>query len=208
MSGYVPFNGPICVFQVTSSATAPIVFWNWANQSQNALVNYFNRNATSQMSDETLMKSYTGAVVGAMTVAMGLATFVKRTFEPKKAARLLQFITFPACIVASSMNCYIVRAPEMDVGVPILDKVGAPILNGALSKKAATVGVYETTASRAFLQVSVRVEGCWYVGRRYNALLSLRSSSNLTCCRFTLTRPPSPQPILFPRSLSTSSLHS
>ncbi|GMH74504.1 hypothetical protein TrRE_jg10162 [Triparma retinervis] len=155
MSGYVPFNGPICVFQVTSSTTLPIVFWNWANQSQNALVNYFNRNAASAMSDETLMKSYTGAVVGAMTVAMGLATFVKKSFSPPAAARLLQFVTFPACVVASSMNCYIVRAPEMDVGVPILDEKGNDILPGKLSKVAATKGVYETTASRAFLQIPV-----------------------------------------------------
>mmetsp|Transcript_8100 Transcript_8100/g.16352 ORF Transcript_8100/g.16352 Transcript_8100/m.16352 type:complete len:378 (-) Transcript_8100:21-1154(-) len=155
MSGYVPFNGPICVFQVTSVSTLPIIFWNWANQSQNALVNYFNRNAASAMSDETLMKSYTGAVVGAMTVAMGLTTLVKRTFSPQKAARLLQFVTFPTCVVASCMNCYIVRAPDMDVGVPILDKTGNDILPGKLSKIAATKGVYETTASRAFLQIPV-----------------------------------------------------
>ena len=49
MSGYVPFNGPICVAMVASSSTPAILFWSWVNQSQNALVNYFNRNASSPM---------------------------------------------------------------------------------------------------------------------------------------------------------------
>lgn len=41
MSGYVPFNGPICVSMVASTSTLPLLFWSWANQSQNALVNYY-----------------------------------------------------------------------------------------------------------------------------------------------------------------------
>lgn len=49
MSGYVPFNGPICVAMVASKTTPAILFWSWVNQSQNALVNYFNRNASSPM---------------------------------------------------------------------------------------------------------------------------------------------------------------
>jgi len=49
MSGYVPFNGPICVAMVASSSTPAILFWSWVNQSQNALVNYFNRNMSEDM---------------------------------------------------------------------------------------------------------------------------------------------------------------
>jgi hypothetical protein len=41
MSGYVPFNGPICVAMVASTSTMPLLFWSWINQSQNALVNYY-----------------------------------------------------------------------------------------------------------------------------------------------------------------------
>lgn len=41
MSGYVPYNGPICVSMVASTSTLPILFWSWLNQSQNALVNYY-----------------------------------------------------------------------------------------------------------------------------------------------------------------------
>ena len=37
MSGYVPFNGPICVAMVASTSTSALLFWSWVNQSQNAL---------------------------------------------------------------------------------------------------------------------------------------------------------------------------
>ena len=57
MSGYVPFNGPICVAMVASKTTPAILFWSWVNQSQNALVNYFNRNASSPMDNEVRLVS-------------------------------------------------------------------------------------------------------------------------------------------------------
>ena len=41
MSGYVPYNGPICVAMVASTSTPTLLFWSWVNQSQNALVNYY-----------------------------------------------------------------------------------------------------------------------------------------------------------------------
>jgi len=78
MSGYVPFNGPICVAMVASTSTPALLFWSWVNQSQNALVNYYNRNASAEMSNATLVKSYTIAVASALTVAFGLATYIQR----------------------------------------------------------------------------------------------------------------------------------
>ena len=47
MSGYVPYNGPICVSMVASTSTIPLLFWSWANQSQNALVNYYVSRVTA-----------------------------------------------------------------------------------------------------------------------------------------------------------------
>ena len=41
MSGFVPYNGPICVSMIASTSTMPLLFWSWINQSQNALVNYY-----------------------------------------------------------------------------------------------------------------------------------------------------------------------
>ena len=155
MSGYVPFNGPICVAMVSSTSTAGLLFWNWVNQSQNALVNYFNRNASSPMSNETLAVSYGGAVAGALTVAFGLSTVIKKKYSPARAEQLLKFVAFPSSIIASSLNCYIVRRPEISTGVSVLDSNGSDLLPGSRSSVCAERGVMETTLSRAILQVPV-----------------------------------------------------
>ena len=155
MSGYVPFNGPICVAMVASQSTSALLFWSWVNQSQNALVNYYNRNAASEMTNETLMKSYAAAVGSALTVAFGLATFIQKRYSPAQAKNLLKWVAFPSAVVASSLNCYIVRSPEIDTGVPLVNSDGDDVLPNETSKIAAERGVNSTTLSRAMLQAPV-----------------------------------------------------
>jgi sideroflexin-5 len=157
MSGYVPYNGPICVAMVASQSTIPLLFWSWVNQSQNALVNYYNRNAASELTNETMMKSYSVAVGSALTVAFGLATLIQRRYEPSKAKMLLRYVAFPSSVAASSLNCYIVRSPEITTGIPLMNSRGEIVGNNEndTSQIAAAQGVYLTTASRAILQAPV-----------------------------------------------------
>jgi tricarboxylate carrier len=155
MSGYVPYNGPICVAMVASTSTPALLFWSWTNQSQNALVNFFNRNASSPMSNVTLAKSYAAAVGSALLVAFGLATFIQKKYPPAQAKALLRWVAFPSAVIASSLNCYIVRSPEIESGVPLQDSNGNIVLEGATSQIAARRGVESTTASRAILQAPV-----------------------------------------------------
>jgi len=155
MSGYVPFNGPVCVAMVASQSTPALLFWSWANQSQNALVNYYNRNASSTMTNETLAKSYAAAVGSALIVAFGLATAIQKRFPADKARQLLKWVAFPSAVVASSLNCYIVRSPEIESGIPLLDPQGNDVLPGETSQVAAARGVRSTTLSRAILQAPV-----------------------------------------------------
>jgi sideroflexin-5 len=155
MSGYVPYNGPICVAMVASPTTSALLFWSWVNQSQNALVNYYNRNASSSMSNQTLAVSYGAAVGSALVVAFGLATAIQRRYSPQRAKELLKWVAFPSAMVASSLNCYIVRSPEIRTGVPLLNENGDNVLPGATSQEAASRGVYSTTASRSLLQAPV-----------------------------------------------------
>ena len=67
----------------------------------------------------------------------------------------MKFVAFPSAIVASSLNCYIVRSPEIETGVPLLDSEGKSVLEGETSKEAAKRGVHSTTLSRALLQAPV-----------------------------------------------------
>jgi len=186
MSGYVPYNGPICVAMVASTSTIPLLFWSWVNQSQNALVNYYNRNAASPMTNETLIRSYTAAVGSALTVAFGLATFVQRRYSPAKAKELMKFIAFPSAIVASSLNCYIVRSPEIATGVPLLDSEGRDVLDGETSIVAATRGVYSTTLSRALLQAPVYFLPPFLMGGPLQHLLKSKPSIRVPLATFLI----------------------
>jgi hypothetical protein len=153
MSGYLPFNGPICVAMVGSTATLPLLLWSWLNQSQNALVNFYNRNASSEMTKETLLMSYAIAVGSALLVAFSLSQYIQTHFVGDEALQLLRFVSFPSAVVASSLNCFIVRSPELESGVPLLNDRFENVLVGETSFEAAKRGVYSTTASRAILQM-------------------------------------------------------
>lgn len=100
MSGFVPYNGPICVAMIASPNTAWLLFWSWVNQSQNAAVNYCNRNASSTLDNATLAKSYVAAVGAALSVAFGLATVIQRRYDPVQAKKLLKWVAFPSAVVA------------------------------------------------------------------------------------------------------------
>ena len=67
----------------------------------------------------------------------------------------MRYVAFPSAVVASSLNCYIVRSPEIKTGIPLLDEDGQDVLKGETSKVAAQRGVNSTTASRALLQAPV-----------------------------------------------------
>lgn len=115
------------------------------------------------MSNETLLKSYSAAVGSALTVAFGLATFIQKRYSPAQAKHLMKFVAFPSAVVASSLNCYIVRSPEIETGIPLMDENAQAIMvldaNNkmvpAVSQEAATRGVNSTTMSRALLQAPV-----------------------------------------------------
>lgn len=149
MSGWVVYNGPICVAMVASTKTPALLFWGLINQSQNALVNYFN--APLAMPNDTVIKGYSLAVVSALGVVSGLSLAIRKSFRPDKAKELLKFISFPSCVLASMLNCYAMRKSEIITGVPLFDAEGKIVQPEHTSQVAAKEGVYSTIASRAVL---------------------------------------------------------
>jgi hypothetical protein len=138
---------------MVSKSTAGLLFWSFVNQSQNALVNYFNRNASAPMSNETLAISYTAAVSVALGVAFGVSTLIRRRYDAATASHLMRFVALPSSMVASSSNAYIMRRPEIETGIAVLDENGQEVIPGARSSAAALKAVQETVASRMLLQV-------------------------------------------------------
>lgn len=66
-----------------------VVFWQWVNQSFNALVNYTNRNANSPLTVTQLGVSYVSATTSALVAAIGFKGFCQ-----KRASPILQVFFF------------------------------------------------------------------------------------------------------------------
>ncbi|VDL79680.1 unnamed protein product [Nippostrongylus brasiliensis] len=87
-------------------STPAVVFWQWANQSFNALVNYTNRNAKSAMTTQDLLVAYTTAVGGALGLAVGL----KQYFAKREVSALAQkMVPLAAVAVANAINIPLMR---------------------------------------------------------------------------------------------------
>jgi hypothetical protein len=76
---------PIIVssYLTLSFRTAPaVVFWQWVNQSFNALVNYTNRNAKSPTTTTQLGVAYVSATASAMITALGCKAMWQKRASP------------------------------------------------------------------------------------------------------------------------------
>ncbi|VDK41728.1 unnamed protein product [Anisakis simplex] len=100
-------------------STPAVVFWQWANQSFNALVNYTNRNAKSAMSNKDLFVAYTSGVGGALGVALGLKYYFARKAYSITVQRLVPFV---AVAVANAINIPLVRQNELKNGLLLTDE--------------------------------------------------------------------------------------
>ncbi|WKY16630.1 hypothetical protein Q1695_001347 [Nippostrongylus brasiliensis] len=126
-------------------STPAVVFWQWANQSFNALVNYTNRNAKSAMTTQDLLVAYTTAVGGALGLAVGL----KQYFAKREVSALAQkMVPLAAVAVANAINIPLMRQNELKNGLSVTDETGAVV---GTSRLAATKAISLVVLSRNIL---------------------------------------------------------
>ncbi|CAH1259257.1 SFXN2 [Branchiostoma lanceolatum] len=141
MSFQVPGGMLITGFMMQFYRTIPaVVFWQWINQSFNALVNYTNRNAASAITTKQIGTAYVSATTAAVAVSVGLNSLTS------KAPQLMRrWVPFAAVAAGNFANIPLMRQRELMNGIVVTDGNGNEL---GKSKKAATKGIFQVFVSR------------------------------------------------------------
>ncbi|XP_028990153.1 sideroflexin-2 [Betta splendens] len=141
MSFQVPGGMAITGFMLQFYRTVPaVVFWQWVNQSFNALVNYTNRNAASPITPKQIGVAYVTATSTALATAVGLNLYTKKA--PPLVAR---WVPFAAVAAANCVNIPMMRQQEILNGIAVTDEDGNKLGH---SRKAAVKGITQVVVSR------------------------------------------------------------
>ncbi|XP_048361073.1 sideroflexin-2 isoform X2 [Sphaerodactylus townsendi] len=141
MSFQVPGGMAITGFMLQFYRTVPaVVFWQWVNQSFNAVVNYTNRNAASAISVKQIGVAYVTATSTALATAVGLNLYTKRA--PTLVAR---WVPFAAVAAANCVNIPLMRQQELINGIAVTDENGNHL---GESRRAAIKGITQVVISR------------------------------------------------------------
>ncbi|PAA77120.1 hypothetical protein BOX15_Mlig000223g3 [Macrostomum lignano] len=133
MSFQVPGNMTITGCMMTFYKSTPaVVFWQWFNQTFNAVVNYTNRSGDSPISVQRLGVSYVLATGGAVSTALLINRQVGRF-----PALIGRFVPFAAVAVANCINIPCMRSQELDSGIPVLDSEGRRLGDSTAAAKRA-----------------------------------------------------------------------
>lgn len=139
--GGMAITGAMLQFYRTTQA---VVFWQWVNQSFNALVNYTNRNANSPITTYQLGAAYVSATAAAMITAIGCKSYWQKRASPLMA----RYVPFAAVAAANCANIPLMRQNEIKSGVDLIDEDGTKLTK---SKLAAVKGISQVVISRIIM---------------------------------------------------------
>ena len=150
--------------------TAGTIGWQVANQSLNVAINASNANKSAPLSTGTMLQSYLLAVGASCSVAVGLNSVIPRIrrLSPGTRTILTRLVPFAAVASANIFNIFLMRGEEIRRGIDVFpheseegrqkrEDAKQPLESIGKSKKAATLAVGETAASRVMNATPIMV---------------------------------------------------
>jgi len=134
-------TGAMLTFYKTTTA---VVFWQWVNQSFNALVNYTNRNAKSPLTEAQMGIAYVSATAAACFTAMGFKSYLAKVSGPM----MQRYVPFAAVAAANCVNIPLMRQNELIKGIDVSDDNGNII---GESRLAAVKGISQVVLCRIIM---------------------------------------------------------
>ncbi|PRP83034.1 hypothetical protein PROFUN_09889 [Planoprotostelium fungivorum] len=206
ISAFVPMNVFICLGMLAPNpGVGSVIFWQWVNQSYNIGVNHSNRNASNEMSNSTVAKTYAAAVAISCGVALGLRQIVKNanSFSPAVRTSVQRFVPYSAVAIAGCANVFMMRGNEMREGISVRDEEGREV---GRSPKAGQMACTQVALSRCIsslpcltlppLMMSAIQRTRWYTPRMNLPL-------NLACITAMLFTGLPVAVAMFPQEVST-----
>ncbi|XP_033040196.1 sideroflexin-2 isoform X10 [Trachypithecus francoisi] len=200
MSFQLPGGMIITGFMLQFYRTMPVViFWQWVNQSFNALVNYTNRNAASPISVRQMTLSYFTATTTAVATAVGMNMLTKKA--PPLVGR---WVPFAAVAAANCVNIPMMRQQELIQGICVKDRNENEIGHSRSCCQSSWKGLRNCTSCRKSRSCTPHCRSCcvgtsssswcqWRVGsshRNVNYPFPIWNQSSKT--------PSRPKPTMFP----------
>ena len=104
-----------------------IVFWQWANQTLSAGMNYSNRSASGSLDAKGIAGAYSAAVTSSICVGLGMKKLLTPLSNKVKGPGKL-FVNFlislSAVGSAGFLNLLVMRSKEMKDGIMLTDHEG------------------------------------------------------------------------------------
>lgn len=148
------------VIGISSCRTTPaVVFWQFVNQSFNALVNYTNRNANSPVTTNQLGIAYVSATTSALIASLGYKAYLQKRnnpflqrYAPFAAVavanckwNLILSLAFLTPVLILGVNIPLMRQNELKFGIEVEDEKGNIV---GKSRLAAATGITQVVVSR------------------------------------------------------------
>lgn len=125
-------------------STPAVIFWQLANQSFNAVVNYTNRNASAGVSNEQLGMAYVGATTASVATAL-IFNKVISSSPALSGGMIGRFVPLVAVAAANCVNIPLMRQQEIKKGITIETADGQ---DAGLSGNAAIEAIKQVVPSR------------------------------------------------------------